>query len=141
MNKYINANIAFSKFSREYMGLKKNLPIRPSEMGLLNIITRREGNFTPLALAEMIGVSKPMIAAHLQALLKKGYVYKEVSLEDKRSFYVRPTEKGKALADEFEARQIEYLKIIESKLGETDFEELIRLLNETQTILDEMNEV
>lgn len=141
MDRYMKANIVFSKFSRDYMGLKKNLPIRPSEMGVLNIITRREGDFTPLAIAELLGVSKPMIAAHLQALLKNGYVYKEASLDDKRSFYVRPTEKGKVLADEFEAKQTKYLKTIEAKLGEAEFAELIRLLNETQNILDEMKEI
>ena len=141
MDQYMNANMVFSKFSRDYMELKKDLPIRPSEMGVLNIITRREGDFTPLMLAEMIGVSKPMIAAHLQALLKKGYIYKEASLDDKRSFYVRPTEKGKALADEFEAKQTKYLKMIESRLGESEFAELVRLLDETQPILDEKKEV
>lgn len=110
-------------------------------MGVLNIITRREGNFTPMTLAEMIGVSKPMIAAHLRTLLKKGYVRKEAAPGDKRSFYVRPTEKGEALADEFEARQTAYLKTMETKLGEKRFAELVRLLGETQTVLDEMKEV
>lgn len=141
MNKYMNANIVFSKFSRDYMGLKKDLPIRPSEMGVLNIISRRDGDFTPLMLAEMIGVSKPMIAAHIQALLKKGYICKEASGVDKRSFFVRPTEKGKALAGEFEKRQTEYLKKVEESLGEKEFAELTRLLSKTQIILDEMKEV
>ncbi|MBQ8511400.1 MAG: winged helix DNA-binding protein [Clostridia bacterium] len=137
----MNANIVFSKFSRDYMELKKDLPIRPSEMGVINIITRREGNFTPLMLAEMIGVSKPMIAAHIQALLKEGYIFREASADDKRSFFVRPTEKGKALADEFEAKQTGYLKTIEAKLGAAEFDELIRLLQDTQTILEEIKEV
>lgn len=141
MDRYLNANVAFSKFSRDYAQLKKILPIRPSEMGVLNIITRREGDFTPLVLAEMIGVSKPMIAAHIGSLLKKGYVYKEASTDDKRSFYVRPTDRGRALADEFEARQTKYLKMIEASLGEAEFDELIRLLDKTQTIMDEMKEV
>lgn len=141
MDKYMNANRVFSKFSSDYMALKKDLPIRPSEMGVLNVITRREGDFTPLTLAEMIGVSKSMIAAHLRVLLKKDYVYKEASLGDKRSFYVRPTEKGRALADEFEARQTEYLKTIEAKLGEARFAELTRLLDETQSVMEQMKEV
>lgn len=123
------------------MELKKDLPIRPSEMGVLSIITRRTGNFTPLMLAEMIGVSKPMIAAHIQSLLKKGYIRKEISGTDKRSFFVRPTEKGKALVAEFEAKQNKYLKTIESKLGEGEFHELVRLLNEAQQTLDEMKGV
>ncbi|MBQ8409392.1 MAG: winged helix-turn-helix transcriptional regulator [Clostridia bacterium] len=138
MDKYMNANIVFSKFSRDYTALKKGLPIRPSEMGVLNIITRRDGDFTPLMLAEMIGVSKPMIAAHIQALLKKGYICKEASGVDKRSFFVRPTEKGKALADEAQVRQTEYLKTIEAKLGEAEFDALVRLLEKTQVALKEI---
>lgn len=133
----MNANIAFSKFSRDYMTLKKDLPIRPSEMGLLNIITRREGDVTPLMLAELLGVSKSMVAAHIRALLKKGYICKELSGVDKRSFFVRPTEKGEALVKEFETEQTEYLKTIEAKLGETKFDMLVCLLNETQAILDD----
>lgn len=38
-----------------------------------------------------------MIAAHIQVLLKNGYIYKEPSEEDGRSFYVLPTEKAKEL--------------------------------------------
>lgn len=141
MNQYTKANIVFSKFSRDYMGLKKDLPIRPSEMGVLNLVSHREGDFTPLMLADMIGVSKPMITAHIQALLKKGYIRKDTSGVDKRSFFVRPTEKGKALADQFEARQTEYLKTIEASLGEAKFDELIGLLGEAQAILKNLNEV
>lgn len=141
MDKYMDANIVFSKFSRDYTELKKDLPIRPSEMGVLSIITRRDGAFTPLMLAEMIGVSKPMIAAHIQALLKKGYICKETSGIDKRSFFVRPTEEGKALAAEFEAKQTERLKTIEARLGEAEFAALVRLLGEVQAILEKIKEV
>lgn len=72
--------------------------------------------------------------------LKKGYIYRETSPDDKRSFYVRVTDKGMALADEFEAKQKEHLKRIEAWLGEERFAELVRLLSETQIILDEMRE-
>ena len=140
MDKYIKAGIVFTKFSRHNVELKRYLPIRPSEMTALNIITRCGCDITPLAIAERLGVSKPMIAAHIQSLEEKGYIYKEVSPDDKRSFYVRPTEAGIALTDEFEARQRENMKVLESKLGEAQFDELIRLLNETQRILHEMKD-
>ena len=71
VDKYINANMVFSKFSRNYMELKKNLPVRPSEMGVLNIITRRDGVFTPLMLKKLLGVSKPMIKARITVLEKR----------------------------------------------------------------------
>ena len=38
MDQYFNANAVFSLFSKKYMDLKKGLPNRPSEMGVLNII-------------------------------------------------------------------------------------------------------
>ena len=57
MDKYIRANIVFSKFSRDNRELKRYLPIRPSEMGALNIIIRHEGDIMPLAIAERLGTS------------------------------------------------------------------------------------
>ena len=135
MDKYINANIVLSKFSRDYMELKKELPIRPSEMGVLNIITRREGRFTPLMIAELLGVSKPMIAAHISVLEEKEYIIKEPSSEDKRSFYVIPTEKAKALVDESEQKLNEHLKAMKSRLREDRFALLLELLEEARTAL------
>jgi len=135
MDKYMNANIVFSKFSRDYTELKKNLPIRPSEMGVINIITKRGGDFTPLAIAELLGVSKPMIAAHISSLEKKGYIVKEKSETDKRSFYVRPTEKAKSLADEFEIKQTKILQNIENEIGRDEFNGLIALLQKASDAL------
>lgn len=141
MDKYLNAGIVLSKFSRSYMELKKDLPVRPSEMGVLNIITQREGKHTPLMIADLLGVSKPMITAHIRILLKKGYIYKEQSAEDKRSFYVLPTEKATALADCFNRRQSEYLKSVEGNLDDGEFDELLRLLNKTAPMLEKVKEV
>ena len=138
MDKYMNANMVISKFSRNYMDLKKELPIRPSEMAVLNIITQRDGRYTPLMIAELLGVSKPMIAAHIQVLSKKGYILKEPSLEDKRSFYVLPTEKAMELTNRFNAKQTEYLKEMETTLGETKFEELVSLLDQILPTLEQI---
>ena len=138
MNKHMGANVVFSKFSRDFTDMKNYLPIRPSEMALLNIVTRRQRDLTPMALAEIMAVSKPMIAAHIQALEKKGYIFKEQSSEDKRSFFVRPTEKAVALCAEYEARQTEQMKAIESQLGEAEFDELVELLKKAQKIIREM---
>lgn len=132
----MNANIVLSKFARGYMELKKKLPIRPSEMAVLNIITQCDGQYTPLRIAEMLSVSKPMIAAHIQVLLKKGYIRKEPSPEDRRSFYVLPTAEALKLTEIFRIRQAEYLKAMEASLGETDFAELLRMLQTLQPVLD-----
>lgn len=136
----MSANMIFSKFSRNYMELKKELPIRPSEMAVLNIITQRDGKYTPLMIAELLGVSKPMITAHIQVLLQKGYIFKETSTDDKRSFYVLPTEKAIELTDSYKIKQADYLKAIEESLGEADFNELVRMLDKTLPIFEKMRE-
>lgn len=135
MDKYLKANIVFSKFSRDYMGLKSGLPVRPSELAVLNIITKRGGNYTPLMIKELLSVSKPMITAHINVLEKKGYVYKDFVLSDKRSFYVMPTEKAKKLVEDAEAKTNEKLCEMESELGEERFIELVRLLEVAQAKL------
>lgn len=135
MDKYLNANIVFSKFSRDYMRLKSGLPVRPSELAVLNIITRREGQFTPLMIKELLGVSKPMIAAHINILEKKGYIYKDFVLKDKRSFYVMPTEKANELVDAAERNTTAKLQEMESEIGEDKFIELVKLLDKAEAKL------
>lgn len=135
MDRYLRANIIFSKFSRNYMELKKELPVRPSEMGLLNIIVQRDGLFTPLMIAELLDVSKPMVTAHITALEKKGYIKKEYSKEDKRSFYVIPTDKAMELVKKTTEKMKEYLSQIEAALGEETFESLLSMLSDTNKIL------
>lgn len=138
MEKYLKANIVFSKFSRDYMALKKDLPIRPSEMGVLNIITKREGLFTPVMIAELLEVTKPMVASHISVLEKKGYIEKQYLENDKRSFYVIPTEKAKSLVEETENKLNKKLNYLENKLGPKKFDELIKLLDESKIYLEDL---
>lgn len=138
MDRYIKANVVLSKFCKGYMELKKDLPIRPSEMAVLNIIVLREGRFTPLMIAELLEVSKPMITAHITALEKKEYIKKEYSQEDKRSFYVIPTEKAKILVKSSNEKIIRYIHQIESSLGAESFSKLLNILGDTNKILTSM---
>lgn len=137
MEKYLKVNIVFSKFSRKYMELKKDLPVRPSEMGVLNIITKREGLFTPAMIAELLEVTKPMVANHISVLEEKGYIIKQYSETDKRSFYVIPTDKAKKLVIETETKLNKKLIRLEEKLGTKKFEELILTLEEARLYLED----
>lgn len=136
MDKYINANIIFSKFSRTYMNLKKDLPIRPSEMGVLNIITKREGLFTPIMIAELLEVTKPMVASHISVLEKKGYITKQYSKTDKRSFYIIPTNKAIKLVKDVENELNKKLIKLENELGQDNFNNLIFILENARISLE-----
>lgn len=136
MDKYILANAQFAKFSRNYMEHKKNLPIRPSEMGVLNIIVEFPGPHTSVMLARLLGVSKPMITSHLSVLLKKGYVTKQQSSEDKRVFYIQPTEKALSLVASAKKDTMVQLTRLVQEMGQDDFHNLIRLVEDANRILE-----
>ena len=87
-------------------------------MGVLNIITGTPGPHTPIMLAGALKVSKPMITAHLTSLMKKGYITKQPSLEDKRAYYILPTEKAYDLVQDAKEDLYRHLEQLEDGLGE-----------------------
>lgn len=138
MERYIQADIVFSKFAKNYTEMKKDLPIRPSEMAMLDVVVENEGRCTPVMIAELLEVSKPMVTAHITALENKGYIKKECSKDDKRSFFVIPTEKAKSLVkSELEATSA-CLYELENELGRESYEKLLYILNDTNRKLADM---
>ena len=136
MDKYFAANAVLSLFGKSYAELKKDLPIRPSEMGVLNIITGTPGPHTPMMLAEALKVSKPMITAHLTSLVNKGYITKQPSPEDKRAYYILPTEKARVLVKDAREDLYQYLEQLANGLGEERFDLLVKLAGDATNILE-----
>ena len=136
MDKYFVANAVLSIFVKSYVELKKDLPIRPSEMGVLNIITETPGLHTPMMLADALKVSKPMITAHLTSLMNKGYITKQPSLEDKRAYYIVPTEKARALVKCAKDDLYQRLDQLVDGMGEEQFDLLVKLAGEANRILE-----
>lgn len=140
MERYFRVNAVLSKFSRNYMELKKGLPIRPSEMGVLNIITATEGPHTPVMLAEMLGVSKPMITAHITSLESKGYITKDPSASDKRAYYIRPTDKAARLVESAKTGLNSQFDRLISAMGQDEFDTFIRLAETANRVLEDKGE-
>lgn len=140
MDKYIFANAVLSIFSKNYMELKKGLPIRPSEMGVLNIITETKGPHTPIILASLLGVSKPMITAHITSLESKGYITKEPSSEDKRVYYILPTEKALDLVKSSKADLNRHFDKLIKAMGQEEFNNFIHLAEVANNILSDKGE-
>lgn len=136
MDKYFEANGVLSLFCKNFMELKRGLPVRPSEMGVLNIIVGFPGPHTSVMIAERLGVSKPMITAHLGSLAEKGYITKEQSKDDKRAFYVRPTEKAVALVESTKREMDSHLSRLVDAMGQEDFERFVALSGRANRILE-----
>ena len=139
MDKYFFANAVLSVFCKNYMGLKKGLPVRPSEMGVLNIISETEGPHTPVKLAEMLKVSKPMITAHITSLENKGYITKSPSPQDKRAYHILPTEKAKTLVQKAKADLTHKLDWLIDGLGQDDFNALVAIAEKANKIIERNN--
>jgi DNA-binding MarR family transcriptional regulator len=124
-----------SLFCRLNTSARKNIPIRSSEMGLLILTVKNGQPVTPVMAAEFFKVKKPMIAAMVSSLLKKGYIAKKPSQTDKRSFTLSPTAKAITLVEQTHSEYIKTLELIRVKLGNSDFYNLITMLEKTNTIL------
>lgn len=140
MDKYYAANAILSIFAKSYMDMKKDLPIRPSEMGVLNIITETVGPHTPVMLANLLGVSKPMITAHITSLASKGYITKRLSDVDKRACYIRPTDKALDLVKVVRGCMREQLDKLIVGMGQEEFDAFVRLAGVANDIMKSKGE-
>ena len=140
MDKYYTANAVLSMFSKNYMDLKKDLPIRPSEMGVLNIITETTGPHTPVMLANLLGVSKPMITAHITSLTAKGYITKQLSEADKRAYYILPTDKALNLVKAVKGGMCEQLDRLIAGMGQDEFDKFVQLASIANEIMKHKGE-
>ncbi len=77
----------------------KDFDITPEQWSVLNQIDRSAG-MIQREIAERTGKDKPATTRIIDHLEKKGLVYKRAGLEDRRSFLVYSTERGKALIQE-----------------------------------------
>lgn len=137
MRDYFSANAALSIFAKNYMELKKGLPIRPSEMGVLNIITKTDGQYTPVKLAELLVVSKQMITAHINSLETKGYITKEPCEQDKRAYYILPTAKALELVEFAQTDLNQKLDHLVDGLGAEGFDTLVELAEKANKIFNQ----
>ena len=98
------------------------------------------GSLTPSELADRAWVSSARIANILRALEAKGWVEREHSKTDRRRVHVTVTDKGfqdlEIKRREFENRTAAFLE----QLGETDTQEMVRLLRRANEIIDRNQE-
>ena len=124
-----------SMFCRLNINVKKDLPIRSSEMGLLILICRNDIPVTPVMAANFFKVKKPMITTMVSNLLKHGYIEKIPSQEDKRSFFLNPTEKTRLLVFDTYSEYMKTIELLLHKLGSVNFGKFIILLEKANSIL------
>lgn len=129
-----------SLFCRININTKRDLPIRASEMGLLIFLVKSEEPITSLQAAEFFRVSKPMVAAMVNSLEKKGYLTRGSYKNDRRRFTLLPTDKAVMLVEETWCKYYKTIEALQKGLGKEDFGHLIELIDRANAIILEERE-
>jgi DNA-binding MarR family transcriptional regulator len=79
-------------------------------------------------LARQLDVSKPSVTAAVTKLMEKGYVKKVQSAEDRRSFTILLTEKGRALSQMHDQLHRRIAEHFTRALNETEQQQLVQLM-------------
>lgn len=98
------------------------------EVDALFRIELENGRLSPLELSRKMGVSKPLVSRLVEHLSNKGVIEKTLSNNDKRSCYLKLTQKGHDTLQSAYLYYIEPLKILEDKLGADQFKALFQLI-------------
>ncbi len=128
---------AIGLFCRLHMNTKMDIPIRPSQMGVLIFIHRSETLVSPLMISEFFKITKPSVTSMINALEKKGYIIKKSSPDDGRSYSLTLTEEGLILIKSTFKEYLKFVELLQDKMGETNFNEFIRLMVMANTVLHE----
>ena len=122
-------------FCRLQMYIKKGLPIRSSEMGVLIYVQKHEEAVTPLMISNFFQIAKPSVTAMINELVEKKYLVKVPSATDRRSYTVSITDKGQELVESAHEEYFKTIAILEDKMGAKDFKLFIELIQKANTIL------
>lgn len=135
MEHFVKGAEQVTMFCRLNMNIKREMPVRASEMGLLIYLVKSEEPKTSIKIAEFFKVTKPNVTAMVKSLEKSGYVVKNQLTLDKRSFVLEPTEKARHLVEETYNEYFKTMEILSSKMGIEDYSKLIELLEKANNIL------
>lgn len=134
--KLLNSADSIGLFCRLHLNAKIKLPIRPSEMGVLIYIHREDQPVSPLMISEFFKMAKPSVTPILNSLRKLDYIEKIPSIEDKRSYTLKITSKGRELVEDNFKEYLKSISHLEEKMGEQQFREFINLINQANEILE-----
>lgn len=105
----------------------KTLPLRPGEMRALWIIARH-GPLEKSELAEILGISKPLVSSLARTLEELGLISQTVPDHDRRRRVIALAENGRKVLDEMKALRRERMTSLFERLTTEEQELLYTLL-------------
>jgi DNA-binding MarR family transcriptional regulator len=128
---------AVGLFCRLHMKTKRDISIRPSEMGVLIFTQKQNVPVTPLMISNFFRIAKPSVTSMVNALVKQNYLVKTPSTTDGRSYTVSTTGKGKDLVETTFDEYFRTMELLKENMGSKEFSLFIELIQKANSILSE----
>jgi DNA-binding MarR family transcriptional regulator len=107
------------------------------ELDLLSRISLSDAPLTPHELCSCMGLGKSAVSRVIEHLEKKELLIKKPNLADKRSYLLSITEEGQKALEETYEYYLSPIYTMRRKLGEAHFMELMKLIHETNDVLQD----
>lgn len=133
--KVYQAAAQVSLFCRLNLRQKIDIPIRRSELGVLLYLYSAEEAITPVLVSDFMGISRPCTTALLKRLERDGYIHRQPSRSDGRSWTLSLTEKGERLIQDAHEEYGKSMQLLEKEMGAERFHTFVKLIEESNGIL------
>ena len=100
-------------------------------------ISLSDAPLTPHELCSCMGLGKSAVSRVIEHLEKKELLIKKPNLADKRSYLLSITEEGQKALEETYEYYLSPIYTMRRKLGEAHFMELMKLIHETNDVLQD----
>lgn len=101
------------------------------ELDALSRLMLSGERLTPYALCSLMGISKSLGSRLIESLEGKGFVEKEASNEDKRSYYLGLTKAGSKELNDTYTYYLEPVYALKKRLGTENFLQMTALIRES----------
>ena len=105
------------------------------EIDFLFRIALSEDPLTPREITNIMGISKTIVSRLTDHLEAKGFIYKEASASDRRSYCIRITDAGKDEIDRMYYYYLDPIYTLQKNMEKEKFETLFQLIREANEIL------
>jgi DNA-binding MarR family transcriptional regulator len=124
-------------FCRLRVNMKPNIPIRPSEMGVLIFAQKQNTEVSPRMISQFLRISKPSVTSLVNSLVNQGYLSKKPSKVDQRSYVLTMTKSGNQLVESTFEEYYKSIALLKENMGEHEFRTFIELMQKANSILEE----
>ena len=112
----------------------------PQETDMLSRIIMSDIPLTPLDMSVLTGLSKPAVSRLAGSLEKKGFLFKQSSQKDKRSYTLHITEEGNNELRQVYYHYLEPVYRLRRTIGEERFKSLMEQIKEANYMLKKKGE-